>query len=106
MEALARNQFDAHPPFQIDGNFGALSGITEMLLQSHLMYDDPVSGQDRYVPQFFPTLPSEWQQGKAKGLRARGGYSLGAPDDSTEAPAGRDGEIKLTKGAEYRIAFA
>jgi alpha-L-fucosidase 2 len=71
------NLFDAHPPFQIDGNFGALSGITEMFLQSHLMYTDGSSGApDRYVLHLFPALPSAWRTGEIKGLRARGGVEI------------------------------
>jgi alpha-L-fucosidase 2 len=124
------NMFDAHPPFQIDGNFGGAAGIAEMLMQSRL----PTGGAKSEMPnpsypksetldlkseiELLPALPKAWPNGSVQGLRARGGFEVDVTwkegrlveatirslkGGSTQLRYGSvTRELKLAKGEAYR----
>jgi alpha-L-fucosidase 2 len=92
------NLFDTHPPFQIDGNFGACAGIAEMLLQT----------TPDGALKLLPALPTAWADGRVTGLRARGGWRVdlawrGGRLTEATVTAAVDGTLRLSDGRAYEL---
>ncbi len=88
---ILKNLFGTHPPFQIDGNFGLMAGICEMLIQSH----------GKYI-HILPALPTSWHEGEISGLMARGNFEfkLTWKDDKL-----KEGTVKSNLGGECRLKY-
>ncbi|MBK1878335.1 glycoside hydrolase family 95 protein [Pelagicoccus mobilis] len=96
------NMFDAHPPFQIDGNFGGASGVVEMLLQSHLEDEEGT-----FLVHLLPALPTAWQKGAFRGFRTKGGFEVdvewtGAKLVSARVKSLNGGSLALRHGDETK----
>jgi alpha-L-fucosidase 2 len=91
------NLFTVHPPFQMDGNFGIVGGMGEMLLQSHVRAAGANAGSLTHEIGILPALPSAWRDGSYSGMRARGGFELGA---QWEAGRLRSATLRSTLGGE------
>jgi alpha-L-fucosidase 2 len=91
------NLLDAHPPFQIDGNFGVTSGIAELLLQSHRQKEKGV-----YILDVLPALPKAWPDGSVTGLRARGGFEVAMSWKSGKLASL---ELKSLKGSRCVLTY-
>ncbi len=90
------NLLDAHPPFQIEGNFGATAGVAEMLLQSRVADTETRAEKPPFAIDLLPALPKAWPNGSVAGLRARGGFVISA---SWQAGVLTTATLRRTAGA-------
>ena len=92
------NLFDAHPPFQIDGNFGGTAGVCEILMQSTITYRPSPSTKI----ELLPACPEQWKDGKVSGLCARGGYEVAFEWKDGKV---RDCQIKAKKNGTVTLLY-
>ena len=104
-EGMYANLFDAHPPFQIDGNFGYTAGVDEMLMQSNSTFTATDGTTYANYTNILPALPDDWATGSVDGIVARGGFTVNATwkDGRTTAVTlvsnkGNQAAVKLTRG--------
>ena len=90
-KTILKNLFGTHPPFQIDGNFGLLAGVCEMLLQSH----------GNYI-QVLPALPESWHNGEVSGLMARGNFEISLKWKDNKL---KDATVKSNLGGECALKY-
>lgn len=90
-KTILKNLFGTHPPFQIDGNFGYVAGVCEMLLQSHKDYI-----------AILPALPDSWKYGEISGLRARGNMELSMKWDNGKL---KEGTVKALSGGKCSLKY-
>ncbi|HLP75087.1 MAG TPA: glycoside hydrolase family 95 protein [Bacteroidales bacterium] len=90
------NLFCGHPPYQVDGNFGAVSGIGEMLLQSH------IQESNAWMIRLLPAIPGTWSSGEVRGLKARGGFEVSIKWESGKLTSC---EIKSLKGSDLVVRY-
>ncbi|MFF2267380.1 glycoside hydrolase family 95-like protein [Cellulosimicrobium cellulans] len=88
------NLYGAHPPFQIDGNFGYTAGVNEMLLQSNATYTAPDGSTHPNYLNVLPALPQAWSTGSVQGLLARGNFTV-----DLQWTDGKASTVDLTSGA-------
>ena len=95
------NMFCAHPPFQIDGNFGAVAGLTEMFMQSHHRLDKSV-GEPQFRIDLLPALPASFPKGEIRGIKARGNITV-----SLKWSEGKLKQAELTSltGGEVHLSY-
>jgi alpha-L-fucosidase 2 len=112
------NMFCAHPPFQIDGNFGAVAGITEMFVQSHHRLEEKgdthagtLQGSPRFRIDLLPALPSTFPDGEIRGIKARGNVTVsvkwtGGELERVELISQPGGELTVTYGSFSKVLTA